>query len=483
MAEAAGLAIGVLSLAGLCSTCLEAFSLIGACKDFGIDSEIMSIKLDIEKTRLLQWAEATGLVTDDRREQNDHLLSSTIQPQIERILSAVIMLLTKSEGLRQRYGLCTEDAPWHAAADDQGLTVSAKRYQRFETAFTRLQERLPRRQNEASLATKVRWVIKDRTKFEELLKNLHDLVSGVIDLVALPKSFQRLLIKEDIDAIPDDLSNLRLIQAASNGQSQDWCDFSSFRVEMSQRATQDFRTLEEWLEDIVDAEKAPASTLPRLQPLALSQNTEMDGYTDVAVPKSLQTPNYDFLTQMSSPPLSASKYPQQIHFSPDVHITKANVEDVYITKAMVELESLGISSSFQLVTCAFSDVLSLLTLLLQGLEAREGSKRQNTNPFDIRRQMREFSRVDSYKRVHPGYPSSLWRNLIANLETKKADRSRDAAFRTYSKFVVVQNFIFDFTGSEALPSDQPAVFEFRVSSSNTLKMVQMEIEIRRLWAS
>ena len=58
MAEAVGLAV---SLASLCSSCIECFEYIHVGQSFPVESEILLEKLDIEKTRLLVWGEAMEL--------------------------------------------------------------------------------------------------------------------------------------------------------------------------------------------------------------------------------------------------------------------------------------------------------------------------------------------------------------------------------------------------------------------------------------
>lgn len=80
--EVTGLVVGITALAGLCSTCLNAFSLIGIVKGFSIDYEILSIKLDFEKTRLLQWTEGIGLLATGSRERNASITSSSTRPQL-----------------------------------------------------------------------------------------------------------------------------------------------------------------------------------------------------------------------------------------------------------------------------------------------------------------------------------------------------------------------------------------------------------------
>jgi len=48
------LAIGILALAGTCKDCIELFSYISSAKSLGRDYELLDVKLDIEKTLLLQ---------------------------------------------------------------------------------------------------------------------------------------------------------------------------------------------------------------------------------------------------------------------------------------------------------------------------------------------------------------------------------------------------------------------------------------------
>ena len=224
--------------------------MISTAKDFSVDYEISSIKLDIEKTRLLQWAEGVGVLAEERRDQNAALFSPDVQDILERTLGAVELLLSRSEDLSTKYGLFPDQASPAAPASSLLPAVSVARTQKFQMAFARLQARTVWRRKQTPLGVRTKWVIKDREKFENLLRSLHELISSLNELVTLPRSFQRLLVKEDIDALTEDLSHFRLLSAASEGQDKAWGDFTSLRVEASQKATQDFRTLEEWLDDV-----------------------------------------------------------------------------------------------------------------------------------------------------------------------------------------------------------------------------------------
>ena len=62
MAEVAGLTVGVLSLVGAFTTCIDLFSYVSAARSLGEDYRLLNAKLDIEKSLLLLWARRVRLV-------------------------------------------------------------------------------------------------------------------------------------------------------------------------------------------------------------------------------------------------------------------------------------------------------------------------------------------------------------------------------------------------------------------------------------
>ena len=267
--EPVGLTLGAFALVTLCSTCLEAFNLINTAGEISLDREVLSIRLHMEKARLLQWAEGVGLVAYDLRSRHVSLSSGTTQLQIERVLKAIERLLTKSNDLVSRYGLVRELRMQPHPPSGNEVTVSSERTQKFRKDFTRflkqrlsyrqgkpifgnraIKQRLSHRQEKPRFGKRAKWAIKDHEKFIKLLNSLHDLIEGLHHLVPVPKEFQRLMIEEDINSLPDDLLKLRLLKMASDDGPAEWRDCVSLRVEQSQQATQDFRTIEEWRQDI-----------------------------------------------------------------------------------------------------------------------------------------------------------------------------------------------------------------------------------------
>lgn len=59
--DPAGFAIGVVSLVGLFSTCLEVVEKVDAYKDFGRDSRALATQFDANKHRLEEWGRAVGI--------------------------------------------------------------------------------------------------------------------------------------------------------------------------------------------------------------------------------------------------------------------------------------------------------------------------------------------------------------------------------------------------------------------------------------
>jgi hypothetical protein len=82
--EPISFAIGVIPLAALFNNCVEAFDYIQSSKSFGRDYQLLQVKLDVEKTRLLIWGDEVGL-------QDGNLHSSRFQiPQVQRTIHNIL---------------------------------------------------------------------------------------------------------------------------------------------------------------------------------------------------------------------------------------------------------------------------------------------------------------------------------------------------------------------------------------------------------
>jgi len=59
--EAIGLTLGILSVAGLFSTILDAIDWFIAVRSYGEDYQLLVTKVSIERLRLFRWGQAVGL--------------------------------------------------------------------------------------------------------------------------------------------------------------------------------------------------------------------------------------------------------------------------------------------------------------------------------------------------------------------------------------------------------------------------------------
>jgi len=176
MAEIAGLTLGALGLAGLIGALkdvVDLFSTVIDANGLGRDYELLSTKLDVEKTLLLQWARRTNILqpTYDRR-----LDDPAVQSSVLRILSCMRLLLGDEAALEQRYGLRrAADVPSPPggglitkSSSSNTVSLMDKFYQEFEA----LNVRISTRRRTDKWPAKVRWAIRDKARFESLVNEI-----------------------------------------------------------------------------------------------------------------------------------------------------------------------------------------------------------------------------------------------------------------------------------------------------------------------
>jgi Prion-inhibition and propagation len=100
MAEAAGLLIGAISLAGLFTNCVNCFEYVQLGRNFGKDYERSLLKLDIVKLRLSRWADA---VNESQNRSRNPVGSANVVQKVEEILGEIIELFADAEKVSVKY--------------------------------------------------------------------------------------------------------------------------------------------------------------------------------------------------------------------------------------------------------------------------------------------------------------------------------------------------------------------------------------------
>lgn len=228
--EAVGFAISIISLAGIFKDCIDLFFMISTARSMGQDFTILSVKLDIERTLLLQWAEQVRLIHEDYDRRLDDPDTKRV---ISRILQSIKFLLSDGASLEHRYGMQS------LKIDQQEYSpiLSSHRLQQFQNDFQKLTlnnqmsvgianglHRSPgssRQEPEvntdpgsakqkATLKAKFCWAVRDKEKFSNLIQHLSELVRGLNAIVPLKQSTSLELLNEDLGHV-DRISRLQLL--------------------------------------------------------------------------------------------------------------------------------------------------------------------------------------------------------------------------------------------------------------------------------
>ncbi|KAL7913145.1 prion-inhibition and propagation domain-containing protein [Trichoderma velutinum] len=221
MAEALGTAIGVIGFVGqLFDGCVKAYGYFTTASNLDSDSQRMMCKVRIEEMRLVVWGREWGVAEG---KFDEHL--SERNPQL-RVLATQILeqlhgTVTDFKKLQDRYGLVDEAASKGGKEADvspprKGSKDEGKKTNGFKTSSSTLSSERSWRK-EIGLRTK--WVIGDKDKFSNLLKDLKDFNDGLEALFppSQVQSFQRAWTHQLLDRAQRDLTELSLLENASSG--------------------------------------------------------------------------------------------------------------------------------------------------------------------------------------------------------------------------------------------------------------------------
>lgn len=192
--EVAGLSLSALALASLFSTCLECFEYFQTAKSLRWDFEVLLLKLDCQRERLLTWGEIVGISKSKTEERNSDL-SSTKHELIERALSSISTLFPDTEKLQKEYGVESVDPTESAEYRLERITSSRMHW--FRKSYQRLAAH-PNAQKQSSILLKTKWAIRHKTKFETLINHIKEIVTNLHDILPIPARSQEEMVHKDI---------------------------------------------------------------------------------------------------------------------------------------------------------------------------------------------------------------------------------------------------------------------------------------------
>ena len=247
------------TLAGLFSSCVNAFGYFKLVPHADRAVEVVLLKLDIEKTRLLIWADSVGVFSASG--PNPQLLDERVIDLIGRILAQAESLLTDSEKLRATYGVRNLDTSWERAVD----YVSRESYTVYmNSAFRFWNPNWPKLgpASRGSRAVRIKRAVYEREKFQHLVDNLRGLVDSLFELVSVARETQDRIIIRDIELIVD-ISHLAIIEEATDTSHRAYWQAAAFTRALAEAGTVDRGTLEERLKDTESTERTNFGGAPQ----------------------------------------------------------------------------------------------------------------------------------------------------------------------------------------------------------------------------
>jgi hypothetical protein len=216
MAEAAGLVVGVVALAGLFNNTVECFEFVQLGRTFGKDFQTSQLKLDSARLRLSRWGKSLGL-DDDARDTvslQGRFRSETNLKHAEALLGQIVELFAEAEGVSSRYRGRAEPQDGSLAVYDPQTDL--------DPAMAKLHEKMRQlsieRQNRSGVRQKAKWALYQEKQFRRLIEDITELVNDLDNLFPATQQYQRELCDIEVSTIGEgqDISALREIAAAQD---------------------------------------------------------------------------------------------------------------------------------------------------------------------------------------------------------------------------------------------------------------------------
>lgn len=211
--EAAGLATGVIALAGLFNNAVDCFEYVQLGRDFGSSFQTSVLKLDDARLRLSRWGESVGLSGDlkDGLALQQTLVSAQDVDKARDRLGHILHLFANAEHVSSgfRPGGRANDPDLIGDSVDSLNPAAANLH-------IKMRELALKRQNNTSLRQKAKWALYEEKHFGRLIEDITDLVTGLTELFPAAQSSQRALCESEVSEIGVD--NLPLLKDAVAGQ-------------------------------------------------------------------------------------------------------------------------------------------------------------------------------------------------------------------------------------------------------------------------
>ncbi|KAH6626043.1 prion-inhibition and propagation-domain-containing protein [Chaetomium sp. MPI-SDFR-AT-0129] len=261
MTDVAGLVVGV---AALWQTAVTIYELVDSSRQYGMDYEILNVKFEVERVRLVCWGDAVGLkslvVSRDSNQQppqsslagagdthaskegpnprpDPRLNREDIRTAVIRLLSCIQHAFEDTSRLQDRYGLQPSGGTDAAIVlqSEEATNLPPSQTQRilhgvFKRAYENLRRVARDRQRDTPLTRRTVWAVRDRKKFMVLVAELRGFNDSLESLFPDAQARAAEAMRSDIDAAVG-IRELALLQQATAGEHEVLSECVSIRLD------------------------------------------------------------------------------------------------------------------------------------------------------------------------------------------------------------------------------------------------------------
>ena len=180
MAEILGAVASAVTLAEVFKVCIDAFELIRAAQKHDTEVKKLTLKLNIEKCRLLVWGRSMGLVAYGDNEPTSRLDDCPFSDVVRETLESITELLSNSQNLARKYGCRRiEGSTDILMAIEEGPVDPSTR---LAAVFEKLNINAAFNDRLKTTGKKVLWAVHDYNKFGVLLQDAKYFIHGLQDI-------------------------------------------------------------------------------------------------------------------------------------------------------------------------------------------------------------------------------------------------------------------------------------------------------------
>ncbi|KAK0749074.1 prion-inhibition and propagation-domain-containing protein [Schizothecium vesticola] len=245
MTEVAGLVLGV---AALWKTCVQIYEVVDSSRQYGMESEILSVKFEVERVRLICWGDAVGLQnlvspgdsggpspSPTPPAPDPRLTRPEIRTAVLRVLGCIHHAFENTTRLQEHYGLqpTTPTLTPTTAADPPPSQTDRILGTVFRRAYANLRRvAADRQQQPTPLTRRAAWAVRDRARFLALVAELRAFNDSLESLFPDAQARVAEAMRADIDdTAAEGVRELTLLQEATAGENRGVSEGASMRLE------------------------------------------------------------------------------------------------------------------------------------------------------------------------------------------------------------------------------------------------------------